>query len=315
MSELPYSGPIIDSHIHLWDLSGGAYPWLEPTGSFGPAGMLDNLKGKDYLLDDYRRDIAGQGVVASVHIEALWDDGISKVNETKWLETLDKSDNLAIRYVVGVPFGVPETESLLREQAAIARTKAVRQVIAWTPYPDRTMVFEPEIARGEEWRKALPIMVELGLSLEILMYPWQAEQVAELAELYPTLPIIIDHIGSPIEQTPEGLKMWSDGLATMAAHPNVVIKVSSAAGYLTEPSVEGLKGLSDQVIAAFGTDRVMIGSDFPVGALGGWSYAEYFDAYRYCLQGFTVDEQYAMFCGNAARVYEIPVAEIIASGS
>jgi predicted TIM-barrel fold metal-dependent hydrolase len=310
MSEL-YSGPIIDAHIHLWDLGGGSYPWLSPEGAFGPAGMLDSLKGKDYLLDDYRSDITGQGVVAAVHIEALWEPVDEKINETRWLETLDKSDNIAIRYVAGVPFGTPQTESMLREQAAIARVKAVRQVIAWTPYPDRTMVSEPEIARGAEWRAALPLLVELGLALEILMYPWQAEQVAELAALHPDLAIIIDHIGSPIEQTPEGLAMWTAGLATMAAAPNVVIKVSSAAGYLTDPGVPGLQGLITTVVDAFGPSRVMVGSDFPVGGIIGWSYAKYFDAYRECLLGYTEAEQYAMFCGNAARVYGIDLAVLL----
>lgn len=310
MTETPYRGPIIDSHIHLWDLAGGNYPWLSPTGAFGPKGMLDSLKGKDYLLDDYRRDIEGQGVIASVHIEALWEPADEKINETLWLESLDKSDNLAIRYVAGVPFGLPDTERMLREQAAISRVKAIRQVIAWTPYPDRTMVSEPEIARGAAWRESLEVLVELGLSLEILMYPWQAEQVAELAELHPDLTIIIDHIGSPIEQTPEGIDMWKKGLVTMAAHPNVVIKVSSAAGYLTEPSVEGLGELIATVVDAFGPERVMVASDFPVGGIIDWTYAEYYDAYRTCLLGYTGDEQYAMFCGNAARVYDIPVDEV-----
>ena len=70
-----YDGPIIDPHHHLWDLSMGKHPWLLPADNAVQAlGGLDDLR-RNYLVRDYLKDSAGYNVVATVHIEALWQFG------------------------------------------------------------------------------------------------------------------------------------------------------------------------------------------------------------------------------------------------
>ncbi|PZE23564.1 amidohydrolase [Curtobacterium sp. MCBD17_028] len=304
-----YDGPVIDAHFHMWDLAGDHYPWLMPGGSFGPKGLFDSLK-HDYVLDDYRRDIDGQNVVASVHIEALWDAEDSPVNETRWLESLDKSDNLAIRYVAAVPFERPDTEQLIREQAAFERVVSIRQTIAWNPDPENTMMVEAEISRRPSWRAALPVIAELGLALDLLIYPWQADEVVELAAAYPSLTIVVNHIASPIDQSPDGLARWRDDVALLATAANVVIKVSSVHGYLPEPTYAHAEPLIRHVLDRFGGGRSMIASDFPVGGIRGITYAEAFDQYRRAAAHLSADEQFALFCGTASRVYRIPLASV-----
>jgi predicted TIM-barrel fold metal-dependent hydrolase len=66
-----YRGPIVDAHIHLWDLSLRRHPWLDPSDTH-PLGELGPIR-RDYLPPDYRADAAGQNVVAAVHVEAGWD--------------------------------------------------------------------------------------------------------------------------------------------------------------------------------------------------------------------------------------------------
>ncbi|MFF1879696.1 amidohydrolase family protein [Leifsonia sp. NPDC058230] len=308
-AEQLYDGPIIDAHFHLWDLDGDHYPWLMPGGSFGPKGLFDSLK-HDYVLADYRKDIAGQNVVASVHIEALWDAADSPVNETRWLETLDKSDQLATRYVAGVPFETPETERILREQAVFDRVVSVRQTIAWNPDPEKTMMPEPEISRRATWRSALPVIEELGLALDLLIYPWQADEVVELAHAFPGVTIVVNHIASPIDQSPQGLADWRKDVVLLATAPNVVMKVSSVHGYLPEPDFEHAAPLIRHVIDSFGANRCMIASDFPVGGIRGITYAEAFDHYRRATSHIVPAEQFELFCGTASRVYRIPLGEI-----
>lgn len=66
-----YDGPIIDAHHHLWHLSGGHHPWLtNPEAAIPALGDIGFLR-RDYLPQDYATDIAGQGVVASMHVEAV----------------------------------------------------------------------------------------------------------------------------------------------------------------------------------------------------------------------------------------------------
>ncbi|GAB3600289.1 amidohydrolase family protein [Microbacterium tumbae] len=302
MSEQRYEGPIIDAHTHLWDLSMGKHPWLQPSGGFGPPGRLDRLKGKDYLLEHYRSDIAGTGVIGSVHVEALWDAAASPVEETRWLETLDGGD-FASRYVGGIVFGREDTTEILREQASFERMRGVRQVIAWTPNPDRRMAAEADITRGEAWRAAIATLLEHDLHLELLLYPQQAENVAELARDFPALTIVVNHIGSPIEQDAAGLARWRAAIGTMAASPNVMMKLSAAAAYPEEKSVEAMRPFVLPIVEEFGAERVLWGSDFPVGALVGWSYADYLEAYRALLDERSAEEQRAILFDTANRLY------------
>ena len=95
---LKYDGPIIDAHHHLWDLSLDRHPWLSASrGARGGLGDLAPLR-RNYLPEDYRRDAARHNIVASVHVEAGWADD-DCLGETRWLETLDKTDRVAARYV------------------------------------------------------------------------------------------------------------------------------------------------------------------------------------------------------------------------
>src|SRR6185503_16755140 len=93
-----YDGPIIDAHHHMWDLSMGKHPWLTPADdSVDALGSLEELR-RTYVVEDYLRDAAGHDVVATVHIEALWARDADPVDETRWLEGLDKSSGVATRY-------------------------------------------------------------------------------------------------------------------------------------------------------------------------------------------------------------------------
>lgn len=299
---LRYDGPIIDAHTHLWDLSMEKHPWLSPTGHFGPTGQLDGLKGRDYSVEQYRADVAETPVIASVHVEALWDAADDPVNETRWLETLD-GGAFASRYVAAAAFGMAATEARLRAQAAFARVRGIRQTIAWTPDPDRRMAKDPDITQSPGWRAAVPLLLDLDLHLELLLYPYQAGNVVQLARDFPDLIVVVNHIGSPIEQDPAGLERWHASLSQMAACDNVLIKLSAAAAYPDERSVEAMRSMVDPVIDAFGPGRTIWGSDFPVGTLVGWSYADYLSAYRSLLDRYSVDEQRAILFGGANKLY------------
>jgi len=301
-----FRGEIIDGHTHLWSLADDKYPWLRKGESFGPPGRLDRLKGKDYSLDDYRRDIEGTGVVGSVHVEALWDPADGRINETKWLETLD-GGNLASRYVAGLDFGLPTTADEIAQQAAFARVRGVRQVIAWTPHPDRRMADRPHITAEPTWREAIPVLLEHDLHLELLLYPNQGDDVAELARDFPSLSIVVNHMASPIEQDEAGLKLWREAIVSMSSQPNVYMKASAAAAYLSEKTAAAMRPFLEHVVDNFGADRVIYGSDFPVGTLTGLSYSEYLEAYTTALSDRGTAEQQAIFHDTAAKLYRMDV--------
>lgn len=303
MAEELYDGPVVDPHHHLWTLEGDHYPWLLPDGGFA---VLDDmtLLQRDWLVEDYLRDTAGQHVVASVHIEALWDAAGDPVDETRWLDTLPKDQGIAVRYVAAAPFRTPDTERVLREQAAQPRVAGIRQVIAWHPDPARSPLPEPGLTRDPEWRAGAALAEELGLSLDLLMFPWQAEEVVELATAHPDLVIVVNHCASPIERAPDDLAAWRRDVARLAAAPNIVMKVSSLATYDPEPTVESFAMVVDELVSAFGADRAMFASDHPVGTMS-LSFAQLYDLFRRVAARYSPAEQRALFHDTARRVYGI----------
>ncbi len=131
-----YTGPIIDAHHHLWDLSSGRYPWLTaPDASIVPLGNIDYFR-HSYLPADYAADITGQGIAGSVHIEALWDPARSPVEETQWLDALPGPPGIAVRYVAAAPLTAPNLPELLAGHAASPRVAGLRETIRWHPARD-----------------------------------------------------------------------------------------------------------------------------------------------------------------------------------
>jgi predicted TIM-barrel fold metal-dependent hydrolase len=166
--------------MHMWSLEGDHYPWLLPTGGFAVLPQMDKLR-VDYVVSDYLADAADQNVVATVHCEALWDANDSPTHETDWLDSLDKSSGVALRYVAGVPFGRDDSVEILERQASYERVVGVRQTIAWHPQPSKSPLPAPGLALDPAWRKSASHLARLGLSLDLLMFPWQASDVVDLA--------------------------------------------------------------------------------------------------------------------------------------
>ncbi len=144
MSRL-YDGPVIDPHHHLWDLRLGRHAWLAPKpGKEQSLGDLARLR-QNYLVEDYLVDSAGQKVVATVHVEAAWDEE-DCLGETRWLETLDKQRGVASRYVAHVPLRSPNAPTLIAEQASYARVVGIRDILSW--HPDVSGGIDPALFGG-----------------------------------------------------------------------------------------------------------------------------------------------------------------------
>src|SRR5947209_18108457 len=131
MAEI-YHGPIVDSHIHLWDLGMDRHPWLRPSEAPSALGDLAPIR-KSYLVEDYRRDAAKQNVVAAVHVEAGWDRSADPLDEINWLESLDKSTGVAVRYIGYADLTDPAAAATLDHLAQVTRCVGIRQMLSWSP--------------------------------------------------------------------------------------------------------------------------------------------------------------------------------------
>jgi predicted TIM-barrel fold metal-dependent hydrolase len=300
-----YGGPIIDAHCHLWDLGMDRHPWLRPTGGAIQAlGDLDAIR-RNYLVDDYRRDAANQNVVASVHIEAAWDRADDPLAEIEWLETLDKSSGVAARYVGFADLTAPNVAAVLDRVSEVKRCVGVRQMLSWHPTePAKCFAPRPAIADEADFRHGVALLARHDQLLELMLYPYQADEVARLARDFPNQTFIVNHCGSPIDRNRDGMARWRESLKALGSTPNVQIKISALTAYDLSPTPEGLREVVLHCIECFGPDRSIFGSDFPVGRL--WtSFDAIFDGFKAIVSDFSGAEQSALFHHNARRLYRI----------
>lgn len=300
---IPYAGPIIDAHHHLWDLSMGRHPWLaETAGARGGLGDLAAIR-RDYLPADYCADAEGLEIVATVHVEAGWRAG-DGLDESRWLLTLDRARGVAARLVAAVPLAGTSAPAMLAAQAALPGVVGIRDVLSWDPDPARRFALRDGIMEDAAWRRGLGLLARYGLSFDLMVFPRQLAAAARLAADFSDLQFVLNHCGSPIDRDAEGMGHWRQGLRDLARQPNVAIKISDLVAYDPHWSLESLTPVVRHCIDCFGPDRAMFGSDFPVAGLHA-SFAEIWDSFRTITADMAAAEQRALFHDTAARVYRL----------
>ena len=298
-----YAGPIVDAHHHFWDLSGGRHPWLtDPAAAVGALGDIGYMR-RDYLPPDYAADAAGQGIAASVHIEALWDPARDPAEETRWLDSLPRPSGIAARYVAAAPLASADPARTLEAHAASPRVAGVRETIRWHPDPAKRWTRQG-LVNEPAWRRGLAQVTRRGWTLDLLMNPHQADEVAALARDVPGQAFIVNHCCTPNDRDPEGMARWRAGLRAMGRQPNIAIKLSNYAAYAPDRSFAADRDTLRTCIDAFGPARCMFGSDYPV-ARRTMPYPALVQRFRDIVAEYAATEQRALFHDTAARLYGI----------
>ncbi len=297
MTGTGYDGPIIDAHFHLWVYDPARYPWLAPAESDNGLGPLR----RDHLPADYAALAQPNRITASVHVEANWNPE-NPVAETEWLYGLSPQAAVADRLIAHAPLAEPRAEAILERQASFDRVAGIRDIMVWHPDPAHSRISDRNRFTDPVWRQNFATLARLKLSFEMLISPWQAEEGFSLAADYPDVPIIIGHCGAPLDRDAEGLRRWRLGLRRLAEASNTVLKISDPVAYDNDWSTDSLRTVVLDCIDAFGPDRVMFGSDYPVANLH-IGFAQWVDVFSNITRNFSEAEKSMMFEGTARRVY------------
>lgn len=294
---------LIDSHMHLWDLSRHYYAWLQddPLPN-NPAGDMSPIAGKDYLPKDYLADTKAAEIIGAVHVEC----GLpldNQLSETEWLNELADAEGLPSAIVCGAVLEDPYVERHLAEQAKRPRVRGVRQIINW--HDDAAKTYTPaDQLNSEAWRKGFAALANHGLSFDMQIYPGQMPAAAALAARNPGVPVILNHTGMPTDRDEAGLAAWREGMKLLAGVPSVSVKISGLAMVDRQWTAKSLEPFIRYTIDAFGPDRCMFGSNFPVESVHG-TFAEHLEAFVAAIEPYTHDEQTALLEGTARRVYRL----------
>lgn len=275
----------VDAHHHVWDLSVRDQDWIT-----GPA--LRPLR-RDFTLADLAPEARAAGIERTVLVQT-----VTVPEETPELLALAEAHEL-IAGVVGwadlTRADIADELDRLRALPGGRYLKGVRHQVQGEADP--RWLLRPEVRRG------LAAVADAGLVYDLVVVPRQLPACAEAAARHPGLTFVLDHLGKPPAAT-GGTEPWASGVRALAALPNTVCKLS---GLVTEAdpatwTPAGLRPYADTVLDAFGPDRLMFGSDWPVCTLAA-SYAEVLATARELTAGLGAHERAAVFTRTAGRVY------------
>lgn len=277
---------IIDAHHHLWDLSVRDQPWLDAT-EMAPI-------RRSFSLADLRPSAAATGVDATVLVQT-----VDVSAETPELLALAAADPLVAGVVGWTDLTSPAVADDLARLAAGHGGEylvGIRHLVQSEPDPD--WLRRPDVIGG------LQAVAAAGLCYDLVVRPHQLAAATYAAGAVPGLTMVLDHAGKP-PVTSGHLAAWTAALRAFAARPNTVCKLS---GLVTEaPAGTPLAAfvpVADVVLDAFGPQRIMFGSDWPVCLLAA-DYATVIRLARSLVAGLSEAELASVFTSTAAKAYGI----------
>jgi L-fuconolactonase len=278
----------IDSHQHFWRYSPTEHVW-----------MTDAMRviQRDFLPEDLQPLLAQLNLDGCVAVQAR-----QSLEETRWLLELAERNSF-IRGVVGwVDLCSPDLPEQLEEFAKHPRLAGVRHVVQ--DEPDDEFMLRPEFWRG------IAQLRDFGLTYDLLLFPKHLPVAIQLVKEFPDQPFVLDHIAKPA--IADGvLSPWREDLRRLAQFPNILCKLS---GMVTETrwhawQADDFRPYLDATLEAFGTGRVMIGSDWPVCTLSG-DYLSTMQIVTEYVRQFSEAEQAAILGETCARFYGLdPISQ------
>jgi len=270
----------LDAHQHFWRYDAAQYPWI-PKGS---------PLHRDWLPPDLAPLLAATGLDGCIAVQAR-----QTLDESRWLLTLAEH-HAVIKAVVGwVDLRSPKVADDLAELARHPRFAGVRYVVQDEP--------DNDFLRGADFLRGIALLRPHKLTYDLLIHPRQLPAAIGLAKRFPEQPFVLDHLAKPPIKAGT-LSPWREQVRELAQSPNVLCKVS---GMVTEADAKAWKAADfrpylDGVFEAFGEDRLMYGSDWPVCLLAA-DYAQVFALVRDYITPLPAAARAKVLGGNAARFY------------
>jgi L-fuconolactonase len=275
---------IVDSHLHLWDLRRTPQPWMTDehasiNRSFGPDDLVPSLE-----RNGIDRVIVVQGACTDADTDFLFEEAGAEPwlgAVTAWVCLEDPA----------------RAQARLDVLSGRAKFRAVRHLIH---NESDHWIVRPTVL------ESIALLEERGLILELpVVYPRHFDDVRFLAERFPGLRLVVDHLGKPPLGT-EAMAGWEGELRTTAEYSNVLAKVSGLNTAIERPdwTADDLLPAVEVALDCFGAERLMWGSDWPVLLLNG-DYDRVWDATRRIVASVAAADAPWLLGGTAARVYHL----------
>lgn len=276
--------PRIDAHQHFWKFNPVRNTWI--------TGEMSAIR-KDFLPQNLQPSLKENDFDGSVLVQVDQSEEETHI----LLELADNND--FIKGVIGwVNLQSENIEERLAYYRKFEKLKGFRHILQGET--DRALMLKPEFIRG------IKALKQFGYTYDILIFPDQLQYAIKLVELFQEQKFVIDHIAKPLIKDRK-IDEWKEGIYKVAQYKNVYCKIS---GMVTEADWQSWKDTDlipyiDVVVKAFGTDRILYGSDWPVCLLAGAKYNDVIRIVKDYFSSFPQNEQDKFFGQNAIKFYNL----------
>ncbi len=283
-------GRVVDAHVHIWDPANTVwYPYLEHPPAQGPGDPSRMYRRFDVAT--YRAESEGWNVEKFVNVAAA--TGRHSVDETLALDGAAAAGAGPDGIIGGLPptESVAEAVALLDRQMAASRFRGIRQMGGFNmPLP------EPDVLRA---------LQERDLVFELMTHADGLEAAASHLAGFDALTVVVEHTGWPRADTEDERDLWRRGVDALAAlGEHVVCKLSGLVMPFGSMDAAVLAPWLEYAIEAFGVDRCLFASNFPVDAQGG-SFDDLYSAFATVTAGLDGEARQKLFATNAERIYRL----------
>jgi L-fuconolactonase len=272
----------IDAHQHFWRPERGDYGWLTPD--------LEGLY-RDFGPHDLAPLLTRAGVARTIVVQAA-----PTLSETRFLLEIARATGFVAGVVGWVDLEAPDAADVLAKLAGDRLLRGVRPMIQDIPDPD--WMLHPAL------EAPLRSLSELGLVFDALVRPAHLPNLRRLLDRHPELRVVIDHGAKP-DIAAGALAPWAEHMSGLARDTSACCKLSglmSEAGH--DPSLERIRPFAEHLLAAFGPERLLWGSDWPVLTLAG-DYETWWEMTQRLLEPLAGADRDRILGGTAARCYRI----------
>lgn len=272
---------ILDTHLHLIDTGRFVYPWIKP---------LSHL-ARDWSAEQYFFEAEGLGIERALHMEVDVAEP-DMLAETAHVLTVNPR---VVGAIAACRPELPGFEGHIESLLALNGVKGVRRILHEAP---------DDLSDGPLFTENLRRLAPLGLTFDFCLRADQLPIGVRLANAAPDTQFVLDHCGVP-DVAGRALDPWRSYIANLAELPNVAAKISGIVAYARPDwSVDDLRPFVEHVIACFGWDRVVWGSDHPVCTRTA-SLTRWVAATHEIVAGASADEKAKLLHRNAERIYRV----------
>jgi L-fuconolactonase len=272
----------IDAHHHLWLYNTEEYGWISDDM---------HMLRRDFLVSDLQAELQAAHVDGTIAVQAR-----QTIKETRWLLELATSKSPILGVVGWLPLVDLHLGDLLEEFCKMPKLKGLRHIVQGE---------NPGFLDGSAFNHGVSKLHKVGLVYDLLIYAHQLEETIRFVDRHPAQAFVLDHIAKP-DIRHCAMESWGAGLRRLALRPNVSCKIS---GMVTETdwtrwTPNELAPYFETTLQAFGPERLMIGTDWPVVTVG-CKYADWWHTVENWISELSSNERAQILGETATRVYQL----------